>query len=89
MDMVIKNGRIVSGGMTFLGDVLIEGETIKAVGKNIPEEGRCVIDAVGKYVIPGAVDVHTHMDLQAGQCRLWMIFTMVLWQQPAAAQPPL
>ncbi|HIX15351.1 MAG TPA: dihydropyrimidinase [Candidatus Hungatella pullicola] len=67
--MVIKNGRIVSGGMTFLGDVLIEGETIKAVGKNIPEEGRCVIDAVGKYVIPGAVDVHTHMDLQAGQCR--------------------
>ena len=69
MDMVIKNGRIVSGGMTFLGDVLIEGETIKAVGKNIPEEGRCVIDAVGKYVIPGAVDVHTHMDLQAGQCR--------------------
>ena len=69
MDMVIKNGRIVSGGMTFLGDVLIEGETIKAVGKNIPEEGRCIIDAVGKYVIPGAVDVHTHMDLQAGQCR--------------------
>ena len=69
MGMVLKDGRIASGGMTFLGDVLIEGETIKAVGKNIPEEGRCVIDAVGKYVIPGAVDVHTHMDLQAGQCR--------------------
>ena len=37
------------------------------------EEDAEVIDATGRYVIPGGVDVHTHMDLQAGSIVQWMI----------------
>ena len=63
---LIKNGKVVSTSGTIAQDVLITGETITAVGAPgyFTEEGvDKVIDAAGKYVIPGGIDVHTHMEL--------------------------
>ena len=47
-------------------DVLIDGETIAAVGRDLGATVERKIDASGKYVIPGAIDVHTHMELPFG-----------------------
>ncbi len=70
--MLIKNGSVYqSGGFKPL-DILIENGKIKKVGRNLAEpRGKAgeVIDANGLYVLPGAVDVHTHMDLDVGFAR--------------------
>src|SRR4051794_35027348 len=63
MRTIIKNGTIVTAIGTYPGDILIEGEKISAIGLNFPaEQADKIIDAAGKYVLPGAVDVHTHLD---------------------------
>ncbi len=60
-DLLICNGTVVTGGRMFRADVGIRGETIAAVGPNLPREGAAqVIDATGKYVFPGIIDVHVH-----------------------------
>ncbi len=69
MKTIIKNGRIVSPSETYVADILIDGERIACIGTDLEADGAAVIDAKGKYVIPGGVDVHTHMDLQAGSSR--------------------
>jgi dihydropyrimidinase len=61
---VIKGGTVVTASDTFAADVLVEGEQIVAVGKNLG--GDTVIDAAGAYVIPGGIDVHTHLDMPFG-----------------------
>lgn len=66
MKTLIQNGTIVTAGETFQADVLIEGETIAAVGRNLDPSGATVIDAAGKHVLPGGIDVHTHLDLPFG-----------------------
>src|SRR3954452_25562280 len=66
---LIKNGRVVSTTGVITQDVLITDEVITAVGSPgfFADEGNAVvIDAAGKYVIPGGVDVHTHMELPFG-----------------------
>lgn len=64
MSILLKNGTIITATETFEADILIEGEKITMVGKGLPEpEGVQVIDASGKYILPGGVDVHTHFDL--------------------------
>jgi N-acyl-D-aspartate/D-glutamate deacylase len=64
-DLVIRNGTVVdgSGGDPYEADLAIAGGTIAAIGKNIPK-GAEEIDARGKLVTPGFVDVHTHYDAQ-------------------------
>lgn len=69
MDIIIKGGQIVSPGETYKADLLIRGEKILAVGTGFDEKEAEIIDAEGMLVLPGGVDVHTHMDLQAGQSR--------------------
>lgn len=64
MRKIIKNGTIVTESDVFNGDILIEDEKILAIGKFEDNEADEVIDAKGKYVMPGAIDVHTHMELQ-------------------------
>lgn len=63
-DLVIKNGHIVTAAADYPADVAIEGEHIAAVGKGL--EGEREIDANGKLVTPGAVDVHVHMQMPIG-----------------------
>ncbi len=66
MKTIIKQGTIVSPSETYIADILIENEKIVSIGENLEDEEALVIDAHGKYVLPGGVDVHTHMDLQVG-----------------------
>jgi dihydropyrimidinase len=69
MKKLIKNGMIATETEVFKGDILIDGEKIIEIGESIEANGAEVIDAACKYVIPGAVDVHTHMDLDVGFAR--------------------
>ena len=60
MRTLIKGGTIVTAEQEFVGDILVEGEIIRAMGAHLDEKADRVIDAQGKYVFPGGVDQHTH-----------------------------
>jgi dihydropyrimidinase len=66
MATLIKNGTVVTAGDTFKADVLIEKEKIRMLGQNIPGEGHEVIDATDLLLLPGGIDVHTHLELPFG-----------------------
>src|SRR5437899_5267525 len=63
---LITNGTIVTAADTYKGDVLVEDEKIAMIGKGLKAAGAKRIDATGKYVIPGGIDVHTYMELPFG-----------------------
>ncbi|MBI9103482.1 MAG: dihydropyrimidinase [Spirochaetales bacterium] len=63
MSVLIKNGTIATADETYLSDVYCEGGVIKEIGLNLNIKAEKVIDARGKYVIPGGIDPHTHMEL--------------------------
>jgi len=68
MTLLIKSGTLISAAETFQADILVEGETIAAVGRDLADEENVeVIDASGMLVMPGGVDVHTHFDLPMGR----------------------
>ncbi len=69
MSLLVKNARIATSASVFRGDVLIKGETIDRIGIDLPAGGARVIDAAGRYLLPGGVDAHTHFDLDAGAFR--------------------
>lgn len=64
MRTLIRNGRVITAVDDYRGDVLVEGETVAAIGLALDVEADRVIDAAGCYVIPGGVDPHTHMQLE-------------------------
>lgn len=61
--LLVKGGRVITAEADFVGDVLVEGEAIRALGESLDVSADRVIDARGRYVLPGCVDVHTHMDV--------------------------
>ena len=63
MSTLIKNGALITASDTFEADILIEGETISQIGKNLQHPSAQVVDASGKFITPGGVDPHTHFDL--------------------------
>src|SRR5438132_8555083 len=63
---LIKNGTIVTAVDQYKGDLLLEGEKIALVGTSLGMEADKTIDASGKYVLPGGIDVHTHLDMPFG-----------------------
>ncbi|MGI9360476.1 MAG: N-acyl-D-amino-acid deacylase family protein [Parasphingorhabdus sp.] len=65
-DMVIRGGTVVdgTGGEPFVADIAIDGDRVSQVG-SVTAQGREEIDATGKVVTPGFVDIHTHYDGQA------------------------
>ena len=67
MDLLIKNGTLVSSGGMYKADLAVTGEKITAVGEDIlPTHGTKVVDAAGKLVLPGAIDAHTHLAMPFG-----------------------
>ncbi len=61
MSVLIKGGLIVTSTESYKADVLVEGEKITTIGTNLTCEADEVIDAGGKYILPGAIDPHTHL----------------------------
>ncbi|NOY07380.1 MAG: dihydropyrimidinase [Spirochaetes bacterium] len=63
MSLLIKNGLIVTSTGRFIGDVYVEGEKIKAVGSDLRYKADEIIDAAGRYILPGVIDPHTHLEM--------------------------
>ena len=61
MSTLIKGGTIVTADRTYKADVLIEGESISAIGSGL--SGTTTIDATGCFIMPGGIDPHTHLDM--------------------------
>jgi dihydropyrimidinase len=69
MRTLITNGLVVTADGSSAADVLVDGETIAMLGSNLAGAGvtaDMTIDATGRYVVPGGIDVHTHMELPFG-----------------------
>jgi dihydropyrimidinase len=66
MSTLIKNGRIITAEQDYIADIYIEKDTITTIGASLTMQADTTIDAKGKYMIPGGVDVHTHMDMPFG-----------------------
>ena len=66
MSTLIKSGRIVTAEQDYTADIYIEKEKITTIGADLAVTADAVFDAGGKYVIPGGIDVHTHMDMPFG-----------------------
>ena len=69
-DIVIVNGSLVSSAETRRADVGIAGGQIAEIAPQLRREGAGrVLDAAGKFVMPGGIDVHTHLDMPLGAIR--------------------
>src|SRR5215470_8961410 len=66
MGTLIKNGTVVNADGSSKGDVLIEGEKIAQVGAGLDVKSHNIVDATGLLVMPGGIDVHTHLDMPFG-----------------------
>ena len=66
MSVLIKNGTIVTATDLYKGDIFIQDERITTIGTSLSMQADRVIDATGKYVLPGGIDVHTHLDMPFG-----------------------
>ena len=64
MKYLLKNGTVVTGEKSEQLDILVEGEKIVQVGKNLPSKDAQEIDVSGKLLFPGFIDGHTHFDLE-------------------------
>ncbi|HUR67580.1 MAG TPA: dihydropyrimidinase [Chitinophagaceae bacterium] len=63
MSILIKNGRIITATDNYVADIFIEGETVKTIGENLTVKSDKVIDAAGKFIFPGGIDPHVHLDM--------------------------
>ena len=64
MTTLIKNGTIITATDMYKADVLVKNGVVSEIGREISKIASEIIDAADKWVLPGAVDVHTHMDAQ-------------------------
>ena len=69
MSVLIQNGRVITAVDDYEADIFIEDEKISVIGKNLQMNADKVIDAKGKYLIPGGIDPHTHFDMPFGGTR--------------------
>ncbi len=63
MATLIKNGTLITASETFQADILVENERIEGIGRDLKHPNATIIDAAGKYVLPGGLDIHVHLDL--------------------------
>jgi dihydropyrimidinase len=63
VSVLIKGGRVITAADDYVADVFIDGERISLIGESLDVSAEKTIDAAGKYVLPGCVDPHTHLDM--------------------------
>src|ERR671928_221298 len=66
MSVLIKGGRVITAADDYVADIYVEGERISLIGESLDVQADRVVDASGKYVFPGCVDPHTHLDMPFG-----------------------
>src|SRR5579885_3053043 len=66
MSVLIRGGLVVTASDSTVADVFVQDERISLIGENLDVHADKVIDATGKYVLPGCVDPHTHLDMPFG-----------------------
>ncbi len=66
MSVLIRGGRIVTAADDYVADVFIDDERISLIGESLDIQADKVIHAAGKYVLPGCIDPHTHLDMPFG-----------------------
>jgi dihydropyrimidinase len=66
MSVLIRGGRIVTAADDYIADLYVEDETVSLIGESLDVQADRIIDASGKYVLPGGVDPHTHLDMPFG-----------------------
>lgn len=66
MRTLIRNGTIVTASDLFQADILVIGEQIAVIGRDLADQADLVIDAKDRYVLPGGIDAHTHFDMPFG-----------------------
>ena len=66
MSVLIKNGHIFTAVDSYVADILVDDGKIRTIGIDLTADAEKTIDATGKYVIPGGVDPHTHLDFPFG-----------------------
>ncbi len=66
MSLLIKNGTIVNASDLYRGDVFVERDLVTTIGSNLTMAADVTIDATGRYVLPGGIDCHTHLDMPFG-----------------------
>ncbi len=66
MSVLIKGGRVVTAADDYVADVFVDGERVSLIGESLDVEADRTIDASGKYLLPGGVDPHTHLDMPFG-----------------------
>src|SRR5215467_11844345 len=66
MSVLIKGGRVITAADDYVADVFVEDERISLIGEALDVTADRVIDAAGKYLLPGGVDPHTHLDMPFG-----------------------
>jgi len=66
VSVLIRGGRIVTAADDYVADLFIEDETITLIGESLDVSADRMIDARGKYVLPGCIDPHTHLDMPFG-----------------------
>jgi dihydropyrimidinase len=66
MSILIKGGRVITAADDYVADVYVEDERISVIGESLDVQAERTVDASGKYVLPGGVDPHTHLDMPFG-----------------------
>lgn len=66
MDVVIRNGTIISASDTYSADLAIRDGKLIMIGQNLNIEAARVFDAAGRFVLPGAIDAHVHLQMPVG-----------------------
>ncbi|MDD2213367.1 MAG: dihydropyrimidinase [Oscillospiraceae bacterium] len=69
MSVLLKNGRIITASQSFTADLLLENEKIAALGQGLPYKADEILDVSGKWIFPGFIDAHTHLDMETAVTR--------------------
>lgn len=66
MSLLVKNGRIITAVDDYHADIFVEDERVTTIGQHLDMPADRVVDAAGRYVFPGGIDPHTHLDMPFG-----------------------